>query len=87
MSFAIKNALVAVPALATLLLGIVFIILAFVLVIRAISIMPLLRRALKIYVAKNAAYAGEDTERGRVGFFRRIFQVFKQPPRRPGERR
>lgn len=72
MSIAIRNALIAVPALVTLILGFTFIILVFVLVIRTISVMPLLRRALKIYVAKNSSYVPPDHSPLRPSLWKRI---------------
>ncbi len=59
MSFAIKNALIAVPALATLVLGLVFIALLFILIVRLITLMPLMRRALKIYITLHTPAANE----------------------------
>lgn len=77
MSIAIRNALIAVPALVTLILGFTFIILVFVLVIRTITVMPLLRRALKIYVAKNASYAPPEHSPLRPSLWKRIADSFK----------
>ena len=77
MSFAIKNALIAIPALVTLVLGVTFIILVFVLVIRAISIMPLLRKALKIYVVKNSNVNIADMPPEAMTLWDHIIRIFK----------
>lgn len=58
MSFAIKNALVAVPAMITLLIGIAFIVLCFLFVIEAVRTMPYLKQALKIYIRNNSPKFG-----------------------------
>lgn len=66
MNFAIRNALVAVPAAITLLIGIAFIVLCFLFVVEAVRTMPYLKQALKIYIKNNTPKSspGQDKADG-----------------------